>query len=135
MAVKAKPDGYQTVTPYLMVKGAAGLVDFMKAAFGATERMRQGEPGGPIAHGEVQIGDSVIMFADASEKYPAREAAIHLYVDDVDAVYKTALAAGATSEREPEDQRYGDRSAGVVDPFGIQWWLATHVKDVPVSEM
>ena len=135
MAVKAKPDGYHTATPYLIVEDASGLVDFMKAAFGATERMRQGEPGGPIQHGEVQIGDSVIMLGAASEKYPPLTASVHLYIDDVDAVYKAALAAGATSLGEPADQRYGDRSAGVLDAFGIRWWLATHIRDVPVDEM
>jgi uncharacterized glyoxalase superfamily protein PhnB len=135
MPVKAKPDGYHTATPYLIVDDASGLVEFMKAAFGATERFLQGEPGGPIQHGEVQIGDSVIMFGSSSEKYPALTASVHLYIDDVDAVYKQAIAAGATSVGEPADQRYGDRSAGVLDAYGTRWWLATHIKDVPPDEM
>jgi uncharacterized glyoxalase superfamily protein PhnB len=137
MAVKAKPDGYHTVTPYLIVTGATQLVEFLKQAFGATERGLMGPPGGPIMHGEVQIGDSVIMLSDGggtAESQPTRSM-IHLYVDDVDAMYKSSLAAGAKSLREPEDQFYGDRSAGVVDAFGNQWWLATHVEDVSEEEM
>ena len=137
MAVKAKPDGYHTVTPYLIVNGATQLVEFMKQAFGATERGIMGPPGGPIMHGEVQIGDSIIMLSDGAgtvESQPTRSM-IHLYVDDVDAMYKRAIGAGAQSQWAPEDQFYGDRSAGVVDAFGNQWYLATHVEDVSEEEM
>ena len=137
MAVRAKPEGYHTVTPYLIVNGATGLVEFLKKAFGATERGIMGPPGGPIMHGEVQIGDSIIMLSDGAgtaESQPTRSM-IHLYVDDVDAMYKRAIAAGAQSQRMPENQFYGDRSAGVVDAFGNQWWLATHVEDVSEEEM
>ena len=137
MAVKAKPDGYHTVTPYLIVNGASKLVEFVKQAFGATERGIMGPPGGPIMHGEVQIGDSIIMLSDgtgSAEGQPTKSM-IHLYVDDVDGLYKRAIAAGATSQREPENQFYGDRSAGVTDAFGNQWYLATHVEDVSEEEM
>jgi uncharacterized glyoxalase superfamily protein PhnB len=134
MAVKPIPDGYHTVTPYLVVKGAAKLIDFMKDAFGATERSRMGSDD-RIMHAEVQIGDSVIMLGDAGPGNEPLGSMIHLYMDDADAFYKRAIAAGATSMREPADQFYGDRSAGVKDAFGNQWWLATHVEDVSPEEM
>ncbi len=135
MPVKPIPDGYHTVTPYLVVEGAAKLIDFMKQAFGAEERGRMGPPGGPVMHAEVHIGDSVIMLADAGGENPPIPAMIHLYVEDADATYQRALQAGATSLREPADQFYGDRSGGVRDAFGNQWWVATHVEDVSPEEM
>lgn len=136
MSVKPVPDGYHTVTPYLVVEGASKLIDFMQQAFGAEERSRMGESGGKIMHAEVQVGDSVIMLADsAGAESGPRPAMLHLYVTDVDAAYKQALAAGASSLREPTDQFYGDRSAGLADAFGNQWWLATHIEDVSEEEM
>jgi PhnB protein len=135
MAVKPIPEGYHTVTPYLIVEGASDLIDFMKQGLGAEERMRMPQPDGKIGHAEMQVGDSVIMLSDANPDFPAMPAMIHLYVDDADAVYKRALAAGAMSVREPADQFYGDRSAGVKDAFGNQWYLATHVEDVSPEEM
>ena len=128
--VKPIPDGYHTVTPYLIVTGAGDLIAFTEAAFGATERSRNAGPDGLIMHAEVQIGDSVLMLSDASAAFPAMTAMLHLYVEDCDASYRQALAAGAESVREPADQPYGDRSAGVKDRWGNQWWLATHIKDV-----
>ncbi len=136
MTVKPIPDGYQTVTPYLVVKGAAQLIDFLKEAFGAEQTFRVDGPGGTVGHAEVRIGGSMIMLGDASQAdSEPTNTSIHLYVGDTDAVYKRALAAGATSVREPQDQFYGDRSAGVKDAFGNQWWIATHVEDVPPDEM
>lgn len=135
MAVKAIPDEYHSVQPYLIVKGAAKLIDFMKSAFGATEKMRMPAPDGSIGHAEVQIGDSVVMLADASEMFPAMPATLLVYVEDCDGVYKRALAAGATSERAPEDQFYGDRSAGVTDGSGNRWYIHTHIEDVSPEEM
>ena len=135
MAVKPIPDGYHTVTPYLIVAGAAELIEFAKRAFGAKERFRSSGPDGTIMHAEIQIGDSVVMVSDGSPDHPPKPAMLHLYVEDVDAVYRDALAAGGEPLREPEDQFYGDRSGGVRDAFGNQWWLATHVEDVSPEEM
>jgi len=135
MAVRPIPDGYHTVTPYLVTEGAAELIDFMKAAFGAQERMRMAGDDGAIMHAEVQIGESIVMIGGASGEYPAKTAMLHLYVPDVDAEYRRAIGAGGESIREPEDQFYGDRSAGVKDRWGNEWWLATHVKDMTQEEM
>jgi PhnB protein len=135
MAVKAIPDQYHSVQPYLTVKGAAAFIDFMKSAFGAEETFRMGGPGGTIGHAEVRIGDSVIMLSDDTPDFPPQPATLMLYVEDCDGTYKRALSAGATSEREPADQFYGDRSAGVIDAFGIRWWVHTHIEDVPPEEM
>ncbi len=131
MSVKPVPDGYHSVTPYLTVKGAAQLIGFLKEAFGAEETFRMG--GDRVMHAEVRIGDSMVMLGDAPDQ--PMPAMIHLYMPDVDAVYRRALTAGATSEREPADQFYGDRSAGVRDAFGNVWWIATHVEDVPPEEL
>ena len=133
--VKAIPEGYHAITPYLVLQDAAKFIDFAKQAFSAQERMRMPGPDGKIGHAEMQIGDSVLMLSDASAEFPAMPAMIHLYVSDADAMYKQALQAGASSVREPADQFYGDRSAGIKDAFGNQWYLATHVEDVPPEEM
>ena len=135
MAVKAIPDEYHTVQPYLIVKGAVKLIDFMKEAFGAQEKMRMPGPNGTIGHAEVQIGDSVIMLSDAVPELGSMPATMVVYVQDCDAVYKKALAAGGTSERAPEDMFYGDRSAGVNDAFGNRWWVHTHIEDVSPEEL
>ncbi len=135
MAVKPIPDGYHTVTPYLIVEGADELLEFAKEAFGAEETVRMPKPDGSVAHAEVRIGDSVVMLGDAGEPWPPMPAAIHLYVDDCDTAYRRALEAGATSVQEPADQFYGDRSAGVRDPVGNVWWLATHVEDLSEEEI
>ena len=133
--VKAIPDEYHTVQPYLIVDGAAKLIDFVEEAFGAEERMRMPGPDGKVMHAEVQIGDSVIMLADANAEFPPMPTTILLYMEEVDAFYKRALAAGGTSERGPEDMFYGDRSAGVRDAFGNRWWIHTHIEDVLPEEM
>ena len=141
--IKAIPDGYHRIQPYLYIRGAAEAIDFYKKVFGATERMRMPQPDGRIGHAEILFGDSVIMLAD---EHPEKEIhspkhfggspiSIMLYVEDCDAVYQQALSAGAKSLREPADQFYGDRMAGVEDPFGFQWWLGTHIKDVSKEEL
>jgi uncharacterized glyoxalase superfamily protein PhnB len=135
MAVKPIPDGYHTVTPYLVVAGIAQLIDFLKQAFGAEEIQRTTRPDGSIGHAEVRMGDSRVMMGEAGGEFPPMPGMLHLYVEDVDALYRRALQAGASSLREPEDQFYGDRMAGVKDKFGNQWWIATHIEDVSPEEM
>ena len=128
------PEGHRTVTPFLRVADAARLIDFMKQAFAATEAFRMDGPDGSVAHAEVKIGDSMVMIGQAPADQ-AMQSMLHLYVPDTDAIYKSALAAGATSIREPADQFYGDRSAGVRDAQGNEWWMATHIEDVSREEM
>lgn len=135
MAVNPIPDGYHTVTPYLIVDDVAGLISFLEEAFDAEETFRMAGADGSITHAEVRIGDSMVMMGQAGEEVPAKPAMLHLYVEDSDEMYRQAVAAGATSVREPADEFYGDRTAGVQDRFGNQWWLATHVEDVPFEEM
>lgn len=137
MAVNPIPAGYHSVTPYLLVEGADSLIEFVKRVFGAEETVRMPAPDGKIGHAEVRIGDSIVMLADAStsETEQPMPATVMVYVEDADKIYRAALEAGATSLREPVDQFYGDRSAGVRDAFGNQWWLHTHIEDVPPDEM
>lgn len=138
MAAKAKPvpDGYHTISPYLVVDGAEKIISFMKEAFGAQvvhePTMR---PDGNIMHAELKIGDSMIMIADSSERAKATSVTLYLYVPNVDAVYQKALKAGATSLMEPADQFYGDRSGGVTDPAGNRWFIGTHIEDVSPAEL
>ena len=134
MAVKPIPDGFHSVTPQLEVRGAAKLIDFMKQAFGAEEVMRMPGPGGALMHAEVKIGDSIVMMSDAVREAPM-PGSVFLYVNDVDAVYKRALQAGATSQLEPTDMFWGDRFASVKDSFGNKWGMATHKEDVPPEEL
>jgi len=133
--VKPVPDGYRTVTPYLVVRDVPRLIEFAQQAFGATELMRHLRPDGSVMHAEVQIGDSRVMMGEVPPSSPPMPGCVHLYVVDADALYHLALQAGATSLREPSDQFYGDRMAGVQDPLGNQWWIATHVEDVSPVEM
>jgi len=135
MAAKPIPDGYHVVTPYLIVRGVPGLIDFMTKAFQAEVLERMEAPDGTVMHAEVKIGDSMIMMGEASDKYPPMPAGLYLYVKDTDAVYRRALDAGATSLMEPADQFYGDRNAGVRDSSGNLWWIGTHIEDVPAEEM
>lgn len=138
MATKAKPvpEGYHTISPYLVVDGAEKIISFMKEAFGAQvvhePTMR---PDGKIMHAELRIGDSMIMIADSSERAKATSVTLYLYVPDADAVYQKALKAGATSLMEPADQFYGDRSGGVTDPAGNRWFIGTHIEDVSPAEL
>jgi uncharacterized glyoxalase superfamily protein PhnB len=135
MAVKPIPDGYHSVTPILSGPGVAKLLDFLQQAFGAQERERLVRPDGTIMHAEVRIGDSLVMMGEPVGSTQPMCGALYLYVHDVDAVYQRALQAGATSTREPADQFYGDRSAGIKDPLGNHWWIATHKEDVPPEEI
>jgi PhnB protein len=143
MSVKPVPDGYHTVTPYLAVDDAAKAIDWYKRALGAEERVRMDTPDGKIGHAELAIGDSLVMLSDpfpqASMKSPKElggtSAGVFLYVEDVDAVVKKAVDEGATVTMEVEDQFWGDRFGSVLDPFGHQWSVATHVEDVPPEEM
>ena len=135
MSVKPIPEGYHTVTPYLVVPGIARLIDFLKQAFGAVEIHRMQRPDGAVGHAEVKIGDSSVMMGEPMAKWQPMPATIYLYVEDADAVYHRALAAGATSVSEPADQFYGDRHAGIKDPCGNLWWVATHIEDVSPEEL
>ncbi len=140
--VRPRPEGYHSVTPYLIVDGAAGAIDFYKKAFGATEKLRF-PMGDRIGHAELMIGDSYIMLAD---QFPDMDhlgpkarggttASFLIYVDDVDSAFETAIEAGGSQKRPVEDQFYGDRAGTLEDPFGHQWTLATHVEDVSEPEM
>jgi PhnB protein len=128
--VKYIPDGHHTVSPYIVVPGVAKLIDFAKQAFSATDVYVSKRPDGTVQHAEIKIGDSIVMMGDGGENVKTFLGMLHLYVEDVDAVYQRALNAGAKSLREPADQPYGDRSGGVEDTFGNQWWISTHIKDV-----
>lgn len=136
MAAKPIPDGYHSITPYLVVPGVMKLLDFLRQGLGATvaepPMMR---PDGAVMHAEVRIGDSIVMMGEPMGDMPAMPATLYLYVPDVDAVYRKALAAGGTSVREPADMFYGDRHGGVKDPSGNVWWIATHIEDVPPDEL
>jgi PhnB protein len=141
--VKPIPEGYHSATPYLIVKDAARAIEFYKRAFGATELLRMAAPGGKIGHAEIKIGDSPIMLADevpdigalSPETIGGTPVSILLYVEDVDAVFNQAIAAGAKVQRPVKDQFYGDRTGGVTDPFGHVWYVATHKEDVSPEEM
>jgi uncharacterized glyoxalase superfamily protein PhnB len=135
MAVKPIPDGYHTVTPYLKVRGADKLVEFLKQAFDAEEVERLAQPDGTIMHAEVRIGDSIVMLGEARGETDLMPGSLYLYVSDTDATYTRAVQAGASSTMEPADQFYGDRNAGVKDPSGNQWWIATHKEDVSLDEL
>jgi PhnB protein len=135
MAVKPIPEGYHSITPYLTIPGVAKVLDFLKQAFEAEELHRLARPDGTIMHAEVRIGDSRVMMGEPMGSCQPMFGSLYLYVHDVDAVYKRALQAGATSTSEPADQFYGDRSAGIKDPAGNQWWIATHKEDVPPEEI
>jgi len=143
MATKPIPEGYRTVTPYLIVKGAAEAIEFYKRAFGAKELLRMADPHGRVGHAEIKIGDSVIMLADEHPAMGYRgprslggsSVSILLYLEDVDAVFERALEAGAKAQRPVANQFYGDRTGTLEDPFGHVWTVATHVEDVPPEEM
>lgn len=141
--VQPIPDDYPRVTPYLCVDGAAAAIDFMVEVFDATERMRISAPGGMIGHAEVAIGDSIIMVSDeypemgviGPKKIGGTAVTVMVYVEDADATFAKAVAAGATAERPVETHFYGDRSGMFVDPFGHRWNVSTHVENVPPDEM
>ncbi|WP_327251474.1 VOC family protein [Streptomyces sp. NBC_01244] len=143
MTVQPVPEGYPRVTPYLCIDGAAAAIDFYASVLGARERMRMAGSGGKIGHAELELGSSVIMLAD---EYPdlgfrspksvgGTPVTLHVYVEDVDAVFAEALARGATALRPIRDEFYGDRTGQFEDPFGHRWNIATHIEDVPPDEM
>lgn len=142
MSVKPVPEGYHSITPYLVIDGAAAALDWYAQAFGAKELMRM-PMGDRIGHAEMKVGDSIIMLAD---EFPDKDllgprtrggasTGFMLYVEDVDASFARAISAGAVQERAVEDQFYGDRSGGLIDPFGHRWTISTHVEDVEEAEM
>ena len=143
MAVKPIPDGYHSVTPYLIVADGAAAVAFYQQAFEAKVRMRLPRPDGRIAHAELRIGDSVIMLADEHPEIGAlapstiggTPVGLHVYLEDVDAVTAKAIAAGATLKRPVENQFYGDRLGSIIDPFGHLWHISTHIEDVSPEEI
>jgi PhnB protein len=141
--VQSIPTGYHTVTPYLIVRNAAAALDFYKKAFGAVELMRFPGPGGKLMHAEMKIGDSPVMLADempeeghvGPQTLGGAAVSLMLYVENVDARFAQAIAAGATVKRAVADQFYGDRTGTLADPFGHVWSLATHKEDVSMEEM
>jgi len=135
MPVKPVPDGYHTATPYLLVKDADALLDFVQRAFGARMRHVMRNPDGTVMHADFIIGDSHVMVGQAGGPWKPLQASIYLYLPDCDATYRQALDAGGTSILEPATQFYGDRHGGVTDPCGNQWWMATRVEDVPDDEL
>ncbi len=141
--VKAIPAGYRTVTPYLTIKNGAKALEFYKKAFGATEIYKLMMPDGRLGHAEIRLGDSMIMLGDEFPEYGGKApetlggspVSIYLYVEDVDAFFKRALAAGVKERKPVMDQFYGDRSGQLEDPFGHLWWVATHKEDVAPEEL
>ena len=141
--IKPIPEGYRSITPYLVVKGAVRAIEFYKQAFGATELMRIPGPNDTIMHAEIRIGDSVIMLADempggpyrSPEAFGGSPVSLMVYIENVDNVFARALSLGARQVREVQDQFYGDRSGNLIDPFGHVWTVATHVEDVSPEEM
>lgn len=140
---RAIPEGYHSVTPYLIIKGAADAIEYYQKAFGATEMLRFPAPDGKIGHAEIKIGDSPIMLADefpemgykSPKSLGGSPVSIMIYVNDVDTVFKQAIAAGGKEQRPVKDQFYGDRSGTLEDPFGHVWHIATHKEDVSLEEM
>ena len=128
------PEGFHTVTPYLLTRGADKIIDFTKRVFDAEEISRMDHPNGSVMHAQVRIGDSIVMLAEARPEYPAMPTMLYLYVENVDEAYDRAIKAGGVSLREPTDEYYGDRSCGVQDAGGNQWWIATHLEDVSPQE-
>ena len=142
--VRAIPEGYYTATPYLVIRGAERALDFYKKAFGAVERSRMPGPGGLLMHAEMTIGNSIIMMCDempqmqrwlSPDSLKGTTAAVHLYVEDIDALVNRAVAAGAKISMPPMDMFWGDRFAKLTDPFGHEWTVATHQHDYTPAEM
>lgn len=142
-SVQPIPAGYHTLTPYLIIREAARALDFYKQAFGADECCRLSAPDGKVGHAEMRIGDSIFMLADESPEWGSRSpellggtaVSLVLYVENVDAVFQRAIDAGAKVLRPLEDKFYGDRMGTLLDPFGHEWSLATHIEDVSPEEM
>jgi PhnB protein len=142
-ATKAIPEGYHSVTPYLICKGASDAIEFYKKAFGAVEAVRMAGPDGRVGHAELKIGDSHIMLADehpdigaySPQHYGGSPVSVLLYVENTDATVSAAVAVGAKITRPVKDEFYGDRAGTIADPFGHQWYVHTHIKDVTPEEM
>ena len=142
-SVKPIPDGYHSLTPYLIVRGGKAALAFYKKAFGATELLRIDGPNDTIGHAEMRIGDSIFMLGEENEQYQCHSPqklggtpiGLMIYVTDSDVVYNQAIAAGATVLRPIQNQFYGDRSGTVTDPFGHQWTISTHVEDLTQEEI
>lgn len=126
--MRFKPDGYTTVSPYLIVDGASRTIDFLTRVFGATEVRRFPDGTGKIRHSEVRVGDTVVMIADGADGWPPMQAHVHVYVEDVDATFKLALEAGATAVQQPTKKDDPDKRGGVKDAGGTTWWIATKVE-------
>ena len=135
MSVKPIPDGFHTVTPYLLASGVAKLIEFLKQAFDAEVLECMTADQDVVMHAQVKIGDSIIMMGDPRGSCDPQPTSLYLYVPDSDAVYAQAISAGAESVMKPADQFYGDRHGGVKDPAGNTWWIATHIEDVPEGEL
>jgi len=143
MPVKSIPEGYHSVTPHLIINGAADAIEYYQKAFGATELFRMSAPGGKIGHAEIKIGNSPIMLADehpemgykSPRSWGGTPVSLMIYVEDVDTVFKQAIAAGAKEQQAVKDQFYGDRTGTLTDPFGHVWTIATHKEDVSMEEM
>ena len=141
-AVQNPPQGYHTLTPYMTVRNARAAIDFYRQAFGAEKVLQLDMADGSVAHAEIRIGDSVVMLSEESEAWGTKGPLtlggspmfLMAYVDDVDAAFRRAVAAGATEVRPVADQFYGDRSGTLKDPFGHQWTLSTHIEDVSEAE-
>jgi PhnB protein len=141
--VKPIPEGYHTVTPYLIFNGASEAIEFYERALGATEVLRLADPGGTVHHAEIAIGDSRVMLADEHPEIQALSpktiggspVTMHVYVEDVDAAVERAVKAGAKLIRPVADQFYGDRTGGIEDPFGYRWYMATHKEDLTMDEI
>lgn len=132
---KNPPEGYNTITPYIISPDPEGLIDFVEKTLGGTLMNRFDRDDGSVQHAEVRVGDSVLMIGGANDEFPPFPLMAHVYVDDVDQVHAKAVANGARSVQEPEDQFYGDRTSGVTHSDGNTWWLATRVEDVDPEEM
>ena len=143
MSVKSIPEGYHSVTPYLIIGGAADAIEFYKNSFGATELFRFPAPGGKIGHAEIKIGDSPVMLADehpdmgykGPQSIGGSPVSLMIYVEDVDTVFNRAVEGGATVKEAVQDKFYGDRVGSLIDPFGHVWHVATHKEDLSIEEM
>jgi PhnB protein len=133
--VRPVPEGYRTVTPWIISKDTAGLLDYLRAAFGGVELARVPNPDGSIGHAEMRIGDSIVMFFDAKEGWPATPGFLRLFVEDADAVYARAIQAGGSAVTKVTELFFGDRVGRIRDPVGNIWWIQTHVADLGPAEM
>ena len=129
------PEGFHTITPYIIVNDGVEFIDFLKKAFNAVENHRSVAPDGRIMHAQLKIGDSFIMMGQSTGEWRAMTCTMYMYVPDIDSVYSKASKAGGKTLREPTNEFYGDRICGIEDPFGNQWWIATHIEDVSPEEM